>query len=411
MGHAVDAGAAQTTVGRSDWLDTYMRYVSATEPPSIYHAWCGVWAIAACLQRKCWLKWTNHLIFYPNFFVVLVGSSGVGKNTAMGIARELVVEAGVHLAPKTCTHQGLREEMREFPGSYMENGREVTHHSLSIQVGEFTGLTGKRDSEKLVALNELYDCDDPYIERTVGRGRIAIPRPWLNIIGGATPDGLSEFLPSEASGNGFIARLVMVYAANRSHANSMAETDAGLKPTLSTGLKRIAAMQGGFSRTAEYQTTYDSWYNAQHKQAEHGDENYGTSPGYLHRKASYVQKLATICAAARMTMTIDEGDFHAALNILESTEESRRRLSSYFGASRYAATLAKLREWLRIKAHPPIGVPESIVFRAFAGSTDPGDLGKLLNELALGGFIQIVRSRRGARIIWAGDGTEGTMGS
>lgn len=383
-----------------DLLSLYTAYVHETEPPLIYHRWCCIWLIAACLQRKVQLQWTRHLTWYPNFYTVLVGESGLGKDTAMGIARWLAGSLDIPLAPISCTHQALRQEMLDqAQRAGGDHGAEYTHHSLSAQMGEFVGFTGKQDSEKLVALNALYDCADPFDERTVGRGKLVIHKTWLNLIGGATPDGLSTFLPADASGNGFMGRLVMVYADGRARVNSRADVTTRLEPELLRRLTLLMRMSGKFSVGADYAERYDDWY-ADNRRLDGGTGPLGVSVGYGSRKPSYIQKLAMISAASRGTMALTAADFDWALAAITEAETSRERLAEWFGAQKYAGLMQRMRSWFRGKCAEGKTVPESLVYRTFQRDADLGDLQKLLTALLLEETIQRVAGPRGVGYRW-----------
>jgi len=96
----------------SNWLDGYMQYVDDSEPPELYHQWCGISTIASVLQRKCMLNLEQGKTVWPNLYVVLVGPV-IGKTTAMNYARALHKGIpNIHKAPNSTTLPALVQGMK-----------------------------------------------------------------------------------------------------------------------------------------------------------------------------------------------------------------------------------------------------------------------------------------------------------
>jgi hypothetical protein len=95
-----------------DWLESYLIYTKRSEPPTLYKAWTAVSVLAACLRRKCKLKWGT-LTFYPNMYIVLVGPSGrCRKGTAMGPGEDFLTDLGIKVASTSITREALIHQLK-----------------------------------------------------------------------------------------------------------------------------------------------------------------------------------------------------------------------------------------------------------------------------------------------------------
>lgn len=158
-----------------DWIDGYMFYVDNSEPPESFHRWCAISVIAACLQRKCVVKWGT-LKFYPNFYIVLVAPSGEArKGTAMGFAKDLLVDVGVRMTSESVTRAALVKELKD---SVEKIGEDMTsprfHSSITIFSPELAVFLGQNDSQFISDITDWYDCGHgpkgTWTYRTIGRG-------------------------------------------------------------------------------------------------------------------------------------------------------------------------------------------------------------------------------------------------
>ncbi len=76
-----------------NWLKAYIEYTENSEAPYLFQFWAGIFSIAAALERNVWAQWDR--ILYPNFYIVLVGPSGVRKGSAMYPAERILKAADI----------------------------------------------------------------------------------------------------------------------------------------------------------------------------------------------------------------------------------------------------------------------------------------------------------------------------
>src|SRR5688572_27538290 len=79
----------------ADFFTKYMEFVDLEnqEAPAVYHRWTLASAIGTILGRQFYLPFGKGKI-YPNQFIMLMGTPGTRKGTAMNIGKELLKKAG-----------------------------------------------------------------------------------------------------------------------------------------------------------------------------------------------------------------------------------------------------------------------------------------------------------------------------
>src|SRR3990167_5429054 len=86
---------AEMTSLSKDFFTEYMKYadIDNSEAPAIYHRWVCASIIGALLGRSVHFQLGPHVI-YPNQFIMLMGSPGTRKGSAMGIGKGLLKALG-----------------------------------------------------------------------------------------------------------------------------------------------------------------------------------------------------------------------------------------------------------------------------------------------------------------------------
>lgn len=196
----------------SDWLVAYARFTEGTEPPTSYHAWCGVSVIAGALQRKCYLRWPPEII-YPNFYIVLVGPTGkCRKGTAMRLARDIVKDAALPVVAESITREQLIRRMSKAVNNFTDatTGAIRFHCSLHCMSPELSVFLGKEEVRFMADLTDWYDCADEWKYETKHQGYDHIQGVCFNLLGATAPDWFTTMLPKAAIGGGFTARIIFV---------------------------------------------------------------------------------------------------------------------------------------------------------------------------------------------------------
>ena len=325
-----------------DWIDSYLKFVHMTEPPVLYKEWCAASTVAACLKRKCWLDWETQN--FPNMYIVLIGSSGVRKGTAMFPALAFLKDVGVKMSAESLTREALIQILHNSIESYTPDTKDFTeqvfHSSLTIFSPELAVFLGYNQPTLISALTDWWDCRDPWVYHTKGGGEERIEATWVNLIGATTPDLLQTALPQDAIGGGLTSRMIFVYGHKKSKKVPLPfkylniPENIKLRSDLLKDLEVIAQMQGPFIPDEDYLRLYEDWYE------DHEDIDLKNEPNfepYLTRRSTHLRKLSMILSASRSDeMNLTKVDFLRALLMLERTEEEMPHVFSGYGKSPFA---------------------------------------------------------------------------
>ena len=342
-----------------DWLNNFVAWSHYTEPPVLYRLWVGVSTIAAALGRRVEFRLGTE-VFYPNFFVVLVGPPAARKGTAMRLGKRIADQAGIEFAPNESTVQGLIDIMKERDEmSIDEFGTQLFHASINVSASELTVFLGYNNFKLLGYLCDWYDCPDVFRYKTIGRGDEVLNNIWVNLQGATTPSLLRTSLPEEAVGSGFASRTIFVYEEDKGRIvvipgvpNEMQE-DAQIhemqdmllegEKKLVADLMQMRAMQGRFREGPGFRKLY---YDFRMESEERKPKSQKLE-GYEGRRPLHAVKLAMIMSASRDNeLVIRKEDLIRAIGLLEETEVKMARTFMGVGANPLAAAQEDMRRWL-----------------------------------------------------------------
>lgn len=332
----------------NNWIDTFCDYVEDTETPKIFARWSAISAIAAVLRRKCMLVFGRQETF-PNLYIVFVGPPAkVAKSTSIDYMCQLLAELPcIHFSAESNTRESLFQALEESRDEFIKSdGKLFICSNLTVISREFEIFLGqKKDNSKLlIALTDLYDGkftgSRPWKHSTKHSGKSIIPLPFLNIIGGTTPDSLARGLSSDSIGDGFTTRIIFVYQDVRPKdvpRPSWTEWHETTSINLIQDLGVISNLVGKYTTTEECNLKYDKWYVEQR----HSSKRICTDRafvGWYDRKPLFVRKVAMICKAAYSDdMILEWKDFQTAIDYIEDVEQTMAL--SFRGVGRSDLTL------------------------------------------------------------------------
>jgi len=321
----------------SDWLEHYLQFTQNSEPPTIYHTWSGIAAIASALRRKCYCNWGLRGYVYPNFYLALVGPPGGRKGTAMKIAKRMLQQLELPMGSDALgSVQMLYREIADSAAEYQEigkHGKTINHKSLSIWAEEFQVFLSDKDQQLLASLTDLFDCADNWKYSTLSRGLDDLSNCWLNIIGAITPSLLQSKLSMDAVGGGLISRIIFVvgYGAKRRIALPfLSKDELELQDNLSKDLQHISNLTGPFILTKEFLAAWVEWYEDLSVVNAINNDKF---MGYNSRRALHINKLCMIVSASENNkMIITAEHLKKAIAILEEAEEEMP--NAFYGLGR-----------------------------------------------------------------------------
>lgn len=386
----------------SDWIDSYLEWTSDDEPEEIYRLWSAISGIAACLQRKCYVRKTSRLIFYPNFYIALTGPSGTRKTTAIAPIHEFLTDLGVELAATVTSKEkliGALEKLVTKTSSEIDQGESrfdidqpvFPHASLTAISSELMVFFPQKDEGFVGYLLDLFDCRPDFKYDTYKRGEQVVENVFFNLIGGITFDKLKRRMTDEVIGSGLFGRFILVYAP------SIGKLVADPKETrenkkvralLIDDLREILMLHGQFEPTKDWKALYEDWYENRINHTKFA----GTMlDGYSERRGSYIHKLSMISSASRGSsklLTVE--DYERSMRWLMTAEDRMLEIAGGLGASEHGLGIDSILHYLRGTTKP---VFFSAMLNRFMNQYTREELIRILDTLREVGKIRMTKTR------------------
>lgn len=186
--------------------------------------------ISSCLARKVWIGDEGTLFrLYPNLYLIFVSPPGIGKSQPAYAAHYLLdtltetrqdkktksyyVTKLLNLAPDAISYEKLI--LRAHAASEIIkdiNGKAYHHSSTTFCLADELGLLFHDNTKRIVLfLNKGWDCHD-FEDDYIKRGDLKIMNMCINFLGCAIPGLIRDLILSKLLDDGFIARVLFVYA-------------------------------------------------------------------------------------------------------------------------------------------------------------------------------------------------------
>lgn len=353
----------------NETIKKYLRLVHNTEPPVLHHIWSLIGMMSANLGRRCYFEFGSIPIL-PNQYILLVGDPGVRKSTAMGLAKKLIKNNNsIRIAPDDTggQRQGLitamlAEEMDvadllEGLDGYKDSNDDSVwttpklrihpedKHAMFIYASEFASFIGQCPYELIVFLTKTWDGEDH--NYTLKNSKQVLEKPLLNLLGGTTPTAISTALPIEVVGQGFLSRVVLVYAESSKRIPRPQAIDETELAELRKIFEYVSLnFEGAFRETESASKLLDSIYM---KGTVIEDTRFIY---YQTRRHTHLIKLIMALAALRGSQEIIVEDVQDAQTILSLTEESMPSALGEFGLSPLGAARQKLLDYINQSPDP-----------------------------------------------------------
>lgn len=378
--------------GQNDFVSRYMRFcdIDNSEAPAIYHRWVCFSILGALLGRQVHIEFGSSRI-YPNQYIMLMGSPGTRKGSAMGIGRKLLKAAGYKRfsADKTSKERFLMD-MRYTdldPSTIAEDLETLAMDSPQesyIMSGEFTDFIGQGNMEFVTLLTNLWDNLEEYKQPKIQGKSVVVHKPTVNLLGANTPEGFALAFPPEALGNGFLSRVIMLHA-DPTH-NKIAwpsPPDAVQQADLVNRMIEVRDnIKGEILISTEARAIGTELYKT---------EIAVDDPRFTHyqqRRFIHLLKLSMILAAFDLSTVIKEEHLIRANTALAKAEAHMPRALGEFGASKYSMVAGKILSYLSSK-HTPQNSTE--LWRVVARDVSKAsELADILNNLKSAEKVQTV---------------------
>lgn len=308
----------------ASWTDGFNQYMEDKGSPAIFTKWAGIFAVAAALERKVWIK-TRKGVLFPNLYMITIGPPGAGKTLATSVINEFFSELNEHhLAPTNVTKASLIDALNGAsrriirPG---ENPPMIDFNSLTVISDELGVFLPSYENDFMNVLTNVYDCRIYSETRRSKNISIKMDNPQLNMTAATTPSYINALLPEGAWDQGFLSRTILVYSGSEAPSDIFGDTlyDSALEKSLEIDLKKISNLYGKMSFTSEAEQALNEWHKAggppipDHPKLQH----------YNTRRTAHLLKLCMVSSAScgdSLVVTID--NYAEALDWLLEAEAS-----------------------------------------------------------------------------------------
>lgn len=291
------------------WLDAR----SIVETPISYDLVCVLSALGVAMRRNAWVDQVEWKV-YPGMSVLLVGPSGVGKNTAIGGAEKILQ----HLQCRVIggkTIETITDQLQKC-------GNPAVAAMFAEELSDFIG---KKDYQQglLQGLTELLETK---VSKDISLKSDAQPRkimqPTLTMFAGSTAEWLHKAMPPEAMNGGFYPRFVIaceeqvkrhVPLVKALPSKELLFADAA-RSEFYRRLELVVVEQrdcGEFGWEPAAQTMYEEWYERRHQSFS------VVASAYAHRARDHALRAAMLCALSRSKRVIDELDVGFGVALME----------------------------------------------------------------------------------------------
>lgn len=410
-----DNAHAIQLASQNDFLRMYLTYVEKTESPRIMHVWSVLSAASACMGRHVWLPLDLGNLF-ANMYVLLVGPPGTRKSTAIRIPNDIAkVCTGIRYAPDDTSGQRqglitamgvdeLAEVESEFAGVDFDSiikgtskltaatVRDEDKHCLYASASEFGSFIGQNSLDMTRFLIKVWDGEDYTYQ--LKRSRAVLHNPLLGLIGGTTPSDIARIMPQDAIGQGFMSRIILVFAPKRY--KKIPPRDSVLSVGIESAIKDVFKwlwndLYGAMKLSP---AAADMEYQLYGKEVNFNDVRFLY---YLERRYTHLMKLAMVLTALCQRTMIEEGDLALADALLSATERNMPDALGEYGLSPLAMAKQKMIDFIRSSQGP---VPDNILWAMMQRDMRMIDFRNATSDLMNAGKIAHVDTHMGKAFVY-----------
>lgn len=296
-------------------LHKYLHVHSYTEVPRSYQICCGLSLIGFVLRRSIWVDQMDWNV-WPNMSVLLVGPSGIGKDTAIDQVRAVVRQ----LMP---THIVGGRTMEYIYERLLQLG---TPAAAFIPIPELSAFFGGKDYKKSMVqeFTDLLSTKDVLDVSTKSNPGAIVEQPTPTVQSGTTADWLHVAMPEGSLEGGFVPRFLVVsedYVEKHvplvkySMLPEERRRVEALRKDFLDGVEAIRAYNWG--RGAEYvmdvaaRHAYADWYGSRIDKMPKNIEAYAV------RSRDHVLRMCMLSAVSRGRNFIDIADVEFGISLMD----------------------------------------------------------------------------------------------
>jgi len=297
-------------------LRNIVDYTDGIESSKIFRIWCGIYTMAAHIGRRCFVSY-GRLKIYPNFYIVLIGDSGITRKTT---AAKLLLE---DFGYETCPYPIF--------GGTLTKSRLITNLSkkaeenvVNLFISELSTLmTDDRQGRDIITtLTDLYDCHRQVLQDTQTRGLETALDPCVNMLGASTREWINTNMPPSFVEGGFSSRCIfVVYMGEFKPISKPILTDFQklVSEKLMEQFQRLKNLKGEFPVSKDADVFIDTWYKNMWRESK---SFHPRLVPYHSRKQLHMLKVALIIAISEGVYEISLAHIKQAHDLLHITEEN-----------------------------------------------------------------------------------------
>lgn len=375
----------------TSFLSSYLAYTSDGEVPVTFHRWAALSGIATILERNLFIP-HGHSHIYPNQYLMLIGTAGTRKSTAIKLMKSMLVRAGFSqiAAERTSKEKFLLDMLGDESSGSAEDildknlfggVDDSSVHPMAIMADEANDFFGYNNVDFLSLLGSLWDLDGTYSSKTKTSGSISISNPTVSILSGNTPTGFAAAFPPEIIGQGFFSRLLLIYGEpNGKRIPFPTIPDPHHTTDIVTHLQRIKSYHYG---RLDYSDTAKALLSLIYSTPKAIDDLRFDS--YYNRRFTHLLKLCIIVAASRLEKEIGEDVVIEANTYLSYAESLMPKALGEFGKSRNSDVTHKILSF--IEAHDGVSLKQ--IIKLVSSDLDKtSDIGDIIRKLSQADKIQ-----------------------
>lgn len=322
----------------------------------IFHRWTALSLISALVGRQVYYPF-GHSRIYPNQYILLTGSPGSRKGSAIKTGTALLKELEFkYFAPNRAAKEALWEwlakqsqnaEVDEWIDDVIGEADDSFISQAYIATDEFLDFIGMGDDGLMTNLTNLWDNLDRYVHPKTRSRDIIVPNPTINILSGITPGGIAEAFRGLATSGGFFSRIMFVF----SHPTNIKITfpsppNKSIKDDLISRLYEISKIQGEVRFPSDVQDFLDTLYKSSPNIPD------GRFSYYMQRRFSHLIKLITVLALSDLTLRPTLTHAILANTILAVAEHQMPNAIGEYGKAKHAEVANKVVELINHSDSP-----------------------------------------------------------
>ena len=303
----------QTLLPKDSWFQRWLSIWPTVESPATYQLFCGMSAMGSILGRRCWFD-NDIFLIYPMINLLLIGPSGIGKSTAINLAKKLIAEQRADIQPSIIS-SGTKEKIHEDL---------IIRPKALLIASELANFFNKAKYQEMLIpyVTQLLDYEDSVELRTKGGGVLVITNPAVTVMGGSTVEWLQEQLPESAGTGGFLARFLLIAEEFKGRRVPLPGMHLTPKERLDLEVERrktfnelgriLSLIPPGAIALQSYEAAdiFSYWYTNQRPEA-------GYLAPFIERSREFVLRMAMLIALSRSQHEIEAEDIQSAIALYE----------------------------------------------------------------------------------------------